>query len=140
MTIGDWAREIHMGWIRAAILQDDPDWARALFDVEPLTDLLTVLPPDERSWRAAEIVRAGNVDGQAHHDARRGARTVERAAGGGRAPARSPTSPPASRGTPASWPAWRANASTPSATTTSTSCPTSANCGPPPPCSASVPT
>ncbi|WP_061292294.1 DUF5691 domain-containing protein [Herbidospora cretacea] len=64
MTIGDWAREIHMGWIRAAILQDDPAWARALFDVEPLTDLLAVLPPDERSWRAAEIVRAGNVDGQ----------------------------------------------------------------------------
>ncbi|WP_328794252.1 DUF5691 domain-containing protein [Herbidospora solisilvae] len=64
MTIGDWAREIHMGWIRAAILQDDPVWARALFDVEPLTDLLAVLPPDERSWRAAEIVRAGNVDGQ----------------------------------------------------------------------------
>ncbi|WP_062429177.1 DUF5691 domain-containing protein [Herbidospora daliensis] len=64
MTIGDWAREIHMGWIRAAILQEDPVWARALFDVEPLTDLLAVLPPDERSWRAAEIVRAGNVDGQ----------------------------------------------------------------------------
>ncbi|MBX6382587.1 MAG: hypothetical protein IRZ07_06370, partial [Microbispora sp.] len=47
--IGDWAREVRLGWTRAAILQRDATWARALFDAEPLTDLLAVLPPEERS-------------------------------------------------------------------------------------------
>ncbi|WP_169949541.1 DUF5691 domain-containing protein [Microbispora sp. H11081] len=62
--IGAWEREVRMGWTRAAILQRDPTWARALFEIEPLTDLLTVLPPGERSRRAAELVAGHPVDGQ----------------------------------------------------------------------------
>ncbi|MCT9929363.1 DUF5691 domain-containing protein [Planotetraspora sp. A-T 1434] len=64
MRIGDWEREVRMGWTRAAILQRDAEWARALFEVEPLTDLLAVLPPAEQSDRAAELVRRQPVDGQ----------------------------------------------------------------------------
>ncbi|MEW9529835.1 DUF5691 domain-containing protein [Microbispora sp. NPDC049125] len=64
LRIGDWAREVRMGWTRAAILQHDPEWARALFEVEPLTDLLAVLPPREQSDRAAGLVRDHPVDGQ----------------------------------------------------------------------------
>jgi hypothetical protein len=62
--IGDWQREVRMGWTRAAILQRDATWARALFEAEPLTDLLAVLPPEERSRRAAELVAGHPVDGQ----------------------------------------------------------------------------
>ncbi|WP_182877029.1 DUF5691 domain-containing protein [Microbispora sp. H10670] len=62
--IGDWEREVRMGWTRAAILQRDATWARALFEAEPLTDLLAVLPPEERSHRAAELVAGHPVDGQ----------------------------------------------------------------------------
>ncbi|WP_432923636.1 DUF5691 domain-containing protein [Microbispora sp. CA-135349] len=62
--IGDWEREVRMGWTRAAILQRDPAWARALFEAEPLTDLLAVLPPEEQSLRAAELVAGHPVDGQ----------------------------------------------------------------------------
>ncbi|GGO18572.1 hypothetical protein GCM10010116_37420 [Microbispora rosea subsp. aerata] len=62
--IGDWEREVRMGWTRAAILQRDTTWARALFVTEQLTDLLAVLPPEERSRRAAELVRSRPVDGQ----------------------------------------------------------------------------
>jgi hypothetical protein len=64
LKIGDWAREVAMGWTRAAILQHDARWARALFEVEPLTDLLAVLPPEEQSARAAELVVRHPVDGQ----------------------------------------------------------------------------
>ncbi|WP_248963983.1 DUF5691 domain-containing protein [Sphaerisporangium perillae] len=64
LNIGDWSREIRLGWERAAVLQNDPTWARALFAVEPLTDLLAVLPPGERADKAAELVRDQPVDGQ----------------------------------------------------------------------------
>jgi hypothetical protein len=64
LPLGDWAREVRMGWTRAAILQRDPAWARALFEVEPLTDLLSVLPPEEQSNRAAELIEGRHVDGQ----------------------------------------------------------------------------
>ncbi|GAA0432529.1 hypothetical protein Acor_76310 [Acrocarpospora corrugata] len=64
LPVADWRREVLMGWTRAAILQQDADWARALFDAEPLTDLLAVLPPAEQSERAAELVRAKDVNGQ----------------------------------------------------------------------------
>ncbi|WP_239103389.1 DUF5691 domain-containing protein [Microbispora corallina] len=64
LPLGDWAREVRMGWTRAAILQRDAEWARALFEAEPLTDLLAVLPPEEQSNRAAELVRGQQVDGQ----------------------------------------------------------------------------
>ncbi|MEV4460747.1 DUF5691 domain-containing protein [Microbispora sp. NPDC049633] len=62
--IGEWEREVRMGWTRAAILQRDTTWARALFEAEPLTDLLAVLPPEERSQRAADLVAGHPVDGQ----------------------------------------------------------------------------
>ncbi|MGW4637567.1 DUF5691 domain-containing protein [Sphaerisporangium sp. NPDC004334] len=61
---GDWSREVRLGWERAAVLQNDATWARALFAVEPLTDLLAVLPPGERADKAAELVRDQPVDGQ----------------------------------------------------------------------------
>jgi hypothetical protein len=64
MRVAEWAREVRLGWERAVVLQNDPDWARALFAVEPLTDLLAVLPPTERAGQAAELVRAQPVDGQ----------------------------------------------------------------------------
>ncbi|MEU9884057.1 DUF5691 domain-containing protein [Sphaerisporangium sp. NPDC051011] len=64
LNTGDWAREIRLGWERAAVLQNDPTWARALFAVEPLSDLLAVLPPAERADKAAELVREQPVDGQ----------------------------------------------------------------------------
>ncbi|RCG29542.1 hypothetical protein DQ384_20345 [Sphaerisporangium album] len=64
LNTGDWAREIRLGWERAAVLQNDPTWARALFAVEPLSDLLAVLPPAERADRAAELVNDQPVDGQ----------------------------------------------------------------------------
>jgi hypothetical protein len=62
--VGDWDREVRMGWTRAAILQRDVEWARALFEVEPLTDLLVVLPPAERCRKAAEFVRGNETAGQ----------------------------------------------------------------------------
>ncbi|WP_067175638.1 DUF5691 domain-containing protein [Microtetraspora niveoalba] len=64
MEVGDWAREVRMGWTRAAILQRDGIWARALVEVEPLTDLLAILPPAEQSQKAADFVRRHPVDGQ----------------------------------------------------------------------------
>ncbi|GGK67215.1 hypothetical protein Sme01_09780 [Sphaerisporangium melleum] len=64
LNTGEWSREVRLGWERAAVLQNDPTWARALFAVEPLTDLLTVLPPEERAGKAAELVRDQPVDGQ----------------------------------------------------------------------------
>ncbi|MCW2876882.1 MAG: hypothetical protein JWQ95_982 [Sphaerisporangium sp.] len=64
LNLGEWAREIRLGWERATVLQNDPTWARALFAVEPLTDLLAVLPPGERADKAAELVHDQPVDGQ----------------------------------------------------------------------------
>ncbi|WP_405146859.1 DUF5691 domain-containing protein [Sphaerisporangium sp. NBC_01403] len=64
LNIGEWSREVRLGWERAAVLQNDPTWARALFAVEPLTDLLAVLPPAERADKAAELVHDQPVDGQ----------------------------------------------------------------------------
>ncbi|GII83222.1 hypothetical protein Ssi03_12120 [Sphaerisporangium siamense] len=64
LNIGEWAREIRLGWERAAVLQNDAEWARALFAVEPLSDLLAVLPPAERADKAAELVHDQPVDGQ----------------------------------------------------------------------------
>jgi hypothetical protein len=64
LKIGDWAREVRMGWTRAVILQRDAAWARVLFEVEPLTDLLSVLPPEEQSARAALLVAREPMDGK----------------------------------------------------------------------------
>ncbi|WP_344859163.1 DUF5691 domain-containing protein, partial [Planomonospora alba] len=57
--LGDWTREVTAGWVRAAVLQRDPEWARELFARDPLADLLAVLPRDEREAVAAAFVRGG---------------------------------------------------------------------------------
>ncbi|MBO2453770.1 hypothetical protein J4573_42240 [Actinomadura barringtoniae] len=65
------ARDLHIGWARAALRQHDAEWARALLkggavveEPEALADLLTVLPPGERETAAAGLIRwvDGNPD------------------------------------------------------------------------------
>lgn len=63
------AKDVHLGWARAALRQNDAGWARALLrggvvleEVEVLADLLTVLPENERDGAAADLVRW--VDGR----------------------------------------------------------------------------
>ncbi|WP_083733227.1 hypothetical protein [Actinomadura sp. CNU-125] len=58
------ARDLHIGWARAALNQRDVEWARALLgagaavgEPEALADLLGVLPADERDAAAAGLVR-----------------------------------------------------------------------------------
>lgn len=60
----DFAREVHLGWTRAAIRRRDAEWARALLkgsvvldEVEALADLLGVLPESEREQAAADLLR-----------------------------------------------------------------------------------
>ncbi|MFC7649875.1 hypothetical protein ACFQX6_63245 [Streptosporangium lutulentum] len=48
MKIVDWGREVMAGWVRATVLQGDPEWARELFAWDPLADLLAALPPPSR--------------------------------------------------------------------------------------------
>ncbi|MCO6010947.1 DUF5691 domain-containing protein [Actinoallomurus purpureus] len=67
---GQAARDVHLGWARAAVRQRDAAWARALLtgdvmlgEVPTLADLLDVLPPGERENAAAEAVR--RIDGPA---------------------------------------------------------------------------
>jgi hypothetical protein len=66
----DFARDVHLGWARAAVRQRDAQWARALLrggvvleEVEALVDLLAVLPEPERDPAAADLIRW--VDGKA---------------------------------------------------------------------------
>lgn len=67
----DFARDVHLGWARAASRQRDAQWARALLkggvvldEVEALADLLAVLPDGEREEAAADLLRwtSGQVD------------------------------------------------------------------------------
>lgn len=58
------ARDVHIGWVRAAVRQRDAGWARALLkggvvvdEVEALADLLSVLPEAERDAAAADLLR-----------------------------------------------------------------------------------
>ncbi|MFC4909781.1 DUF5691 domain-containing protein [Actinomadura gamaensis] len=58
------ARDVHIGWARAALRQRDPAWARALLkggvvvdEPDALADLLTVLPAEEREGAAAGLIR-----------------------------------------------------------------------------------
>ncbi|GHH64108.1 hypothetical protein GCM10017673_06200 [Streptosporangium violaceochromogenes] len=64
MRVADRGREVMAGWVRAAILQGDPEWAGELFARDPLADLLTVLPRAERERVAADFVREHAPDGQ----------------------------------------------------------------------------
>ncbi|MGI8332258.1 DUF5691 domain-containing protein [Actinomadura scrupuli] len=67
----DFARDVHLGWARAAVRQRDARWAQALLkggvvleEVEALADLLGVLPEPERDSAAADLTRwvDGKVD------------------------------------------------------------------------------
>ncbi|GAA2727138.1 DUF5691 domain-containing protein [Actinocorallia aurantiaca] len=62
---GDLARDVHLGWSRAALRQGAAGWARSLVghgavveEAEALADLLEVLPEDERDAAAAGLIRA----------------------------------------------------------------------------------
>jgi len=67
----DYAKDVHLGWARAAVRQHDATWARALLkggvvvdEVEALADLLTVLPDTERDAATADLLRwAGDQTG-----------------------------------------------------------------------------
>lgn len=60
----DFARDVHLGWTRAAVRRQNAEWARALLkggvvldEVEALADLLAVLPEGEREEAAADLLR-----------------------------------------------------------------------------------
>lgn len=62
-------RDVHVGWARAALIQRDAEWARALFkggvmvdEPEALAELLPVLPERERETAAAGLL--GWVEGE----------------------------------------------------------------------------
>ncbi|TDC64500.1 hypothetical protein E1200_20200 [Actinomadura sp. GC306] len=64
-------RDVHVGWARAALIQHDVEWARALFkggvmvdEPEALAELLPVLPEAERDAAAAGLIRwiEGEID------------------------------------------------------------------------------
>ncbi|GAA2910572.1 DUF5691 domain-containing protein [Streptosporangium fragile] len=57
MPVVDWRDEVVAGWIRAAMVQGDREWARELFLLKPAADLLAVLPREERETVATEFVR-----------------------------------------------------------------------------------
>ncbi|WP_344589456.1 DUF5691 domain-containing protein [Actinomadura vinacea] len=66
---GRGARDLHIGWARAALRQRDVGWARALLkggvvvdEPQALADLLAVLPEEERDTATADLIRW--VDGQ----------------------------------------------------------------------------
>ncbi|WP_440100182.1 DUF5691 domain-containing protein [Streptosporangium sp. H16] len=64
MKIVDWGREVMAGWVRASVLQADPEWALELFAWDPLADLLAALPRDKQEIVAADFVRRHGLDGQ----------------------------------------------------------------------------
>uniref|UniRef100_UPI001C5CC473 DUF5691 domain-containing protein n=1 Tax=Nonomuraea rhizosphaerae TaxID=2665663 RepID=UPI001C5CC473 len=64
MKIPDWDAEVKTAWVRAAVLQRDPEWARAMFAWDPIADLLVALGPDEQQQLAAEFVRKHDLDSQ----------------------------------------------------------------------------
>ncbi|WP_345024260.1 DUF5691 domain-containing protein, partial [Nonomuraea roseoviolacea] len=64
LRIPDWDAEVKTAWVRAALLQRDPRWARAMFAWDPIADLLTVLPPEEQQVLAAAFVREHDLDSQ----------------------------------------------------------------------------
>lgn len=64
MRVPAWDAEVKAGWVRAAVLQRDPEWARAMFAWDPIADLLGVLGPDEQQELAAAFVHRHDVDSQ----------------------------------------------------------------------------
>lgn len=64
MKIPDWDAEVKAAWVRAAVLQRDPEWARAMFGWDPIADLLDALPPAEQQELAADFVQKHDLDSQ----------------------------------------------------------------------------
>lgn len=64
LRISDWDAEVKAGWVRAAVLQREAGWARAMFAHDPIADLLGVLPPEEQQELAAEFVKNQDMDSQ----------------------------------------------------------------------------
>lgn len=64
MKIPEWDSEVKLGWVRAAVLQRDPVWARAMFAWDPISDLLVALPPAEQQDLAAQFVKKHDLDSQ----------------------------------------------------------------------------
>jgi hypothetical protein len=64
MRIPDWDAEVKAAWVRAAVLQKDPEWARAMFGWDPIADLLESLPPEEQQELAARFVHQHDLDSQ----------------------------------------------------------------------------
>ncbi|NUR90459.1 MAG: hypothetical protein HOY71_40825, partial [Nonomuraea sp.] len=64
MKIPDWDAEVKAAWVRAAVLQRDPEWARAMFGWDPIADLLDALPPAEQQELAAGFVQKHDLDSQ----------------------------------------------------------------------------
>ncbi|MET7327676.1 DUF5691 domain-containing protein [Nonomuraea sp. NPDC005650] len=64
MRIPDWDAEVKAAWVRAAVLQKDPEWARAMFGWDPIADLLESLPPGEQQELAADFVKKHDLDSQ----------------------------------------------------------------------------
>ncbi|MFI7614695.1 DUF5691 domain-containing protein [Nonomuraea terrae] len=64
MRIPDWDADVRAAWVRAAVLQRDPEWARAMFGFDPIADLLQALPPGEQQELAARFVESRDPDSQ----------------------------------------------------------------------------
>ncbi|GAA0913373.1 DUF5691 domain-containing protein [Nonomuraea longicatena] len=62
--LDEWEGEVRSGWVRAAVSQRHPEWARALFALDPIADLLDVLPAGERQELAAGFVTRKEMDSQ----------------------------------------------------------------------------
>ncbi|MGI5272745.1 DUF5691 domain-containing protein [Nonomuraea sp. CA-218870] len=62
--VPEWDGEVKAGWVRAAVLQRDPAWARAMFAWDPIADLLEALGPGEQQELAAGFTRAHDLDSQ----------------------------------------------------------------------------
>ncbi|SDK91598.1 hypothetical protein SAMN05421874_1135 [Nonomuraea maritima] len=64
MRIPDWDVDVRAAWVRGAVLQRDPEWARAMFAFDPISDLLQALPPGEQQELAARFVQGRDLDSQ----------------------------------------------------------------------------
>ena len=62
--IPDWDDEVKAAWVRGAVLQRDPAWARAMFAWDPIADLLDALGPREQQELAAGFAKDHEADSQ----------------------------------------------------------------------------
>lgn len=64
LRIPDWDADVKAAWVRAAVLQRDPEWARAMFAWDPIADLLLALRPHQQQELAADFVKNHELDSQ----------------------------------------------------------------------------